>query len=94
VRHARHSIRTKSNDLKDVLNKIESGLHNIHAQVLIYVKDAMETYLIWMSSPFFIEKCKIHTISFIVPVAGNRSYFFLNIHSKKTYISHLYLILH
>ena len=53
VRHARHSIRTKSNDLKDVLNKIESGLHNIHAQVLIYVKDAMETYLIWMSSPFF-----------------------------------------
>ncbi|XP_023332707.1 26S proteasome non-ATPase regulatory subunit 9 [Eurytemora carolleeae] len=32
VRHARHSIRTKSNDLKDVLNKIESGLHNIHAQ--------------------------------------------------------------
>ena len=36
VRHARHSIRTKSNDLKDVLKKIESGLHNIHAQVLIY----------------------------------------------------------
>ena len=54
VRHARHSIRTKSNDLKDVLNKIESGLHNIHAQVLIYVMDAMESYLIWMNSPFLL----------------------------------------
>jgi 26S proteasome non-ATPase regulatory subunit 9 len=32
VRHARHNIRTKSNDLKDLLKKIEAGLHNLHAQ--------------------------------------------------------------
>merc|ERR1711872_709111 len=32
VRHARHAIRTKGNDLKACLAKIEHGLHNLHAQ--------------------------------------------------------------
>merc|ERR1719357_132108 len=32
VRHARHGIRTKSNDLKAVMSRIESGLHNLHSQ--------------------------------------------------------------
>jgi len=33
VRTARHNIRCKNNDLKKIVGKIETGLHNIHAQV-------------------------------------------------------------
>ena len=32
VRHARHSIRSKGNDLTTLINRIERGLHNLHAQ--------------------------------------------------------------
>eukprot|EP00088_Acartia_fossae_P039757 TRINITY_DN41375_c0_g1_i1.p1 TRINITY_DN41375_c0_g1~~TRINITY_DN41375_c0_g1_i1.p1 ORF type:complete len:205 (-),score=14.65 TRINITY_DN41375_c0_g1_i1:183-797(-) len=32
VRHTRHDIRTKTTDLKEVMKKIESGLHNLHQQ--------------------------------------------------------------
>ena len=32
VRHARHGIRTKSNDLKALLGRIEEGLYSLHAQ--------------------------------------------------------------
>lgn len=32
VRHARHGIRTKTTDLKEMMKKIEAGLANIHAQ--------------------------------------------------------------
>ena len=32
VRHARHDIRSKGNDLKAVVRKIEAGLHSLHSQ--------------------------------------------------------------
>ena len=32
VRHARHDIRSKGNDLKAVVGKIEAGLHSLHSQ--------------------------------------------------------------
>jgi len=32
VRHARHDIRAKNNDLKKLLKEIEDGLHNLHKQ--------------------------------------------------------------
>ena len=32
MRHARHDIRSKGNDLKAVVRKIEAGLHSLHSQ--------------------------------------------------------------
>ena len=32
VRHARHDIRSKGNDLKALVSKIEAGLHSLHSQ--------------------------------------------------------------
>ena len=32
VRHARHDIRCKMNDLKSLMKEIESGLHSLHSQ--------------------------------------------------------------
>ena len=32
VRHARHDIRCKQNDLKSLMKEIESGLHSLHSQ--------------------------------------------------------------
>ena len=40
VRHARHNIRCKSNDLSKLMKQIEHGLHNLHSQAR---ETAMET---------------------------------------------------
>ena len=32
VRHARHDIRCKENDLKSLMKEIEAGLHSLHSQ--------------------------------------------------------------
>ena len=60
VRHARHGIRTKTTDLKEMMKKIEAGLANIHAQVIpsgfyIYFFLEMPMYFFTLITHIFLS---------------------------------------
>ena len=52
VRHARHDIRCKENDLKVLMKEIESGLHSLHSQAKETVMEVERTKTETPSIPF------------------------------------------
>ena len=52
VRHARHDIRCKQNDLKSLMKKIESGLYSLHSQAKETVMEVERTKTETPSIPF------------------------------------------
>ena len=52
VRHARHDIRCKQNDLKDLMKDIESGLHSLHSQAKETVMEVEKNKTDTPSLPF------------------------------------------
>ena len=52
VRHARHDIRCKQNDLKSLMKEIESGLHSLHSQAKETVMEVERSKTETPSIPF------------------------------------------